>query len=84
MPILYFSEKKLFTLHTAHTTYQFQIDPYGVPLHLYYGTRCEGEMDYLLRYADRGFSGNPYAAGDDRTYSYDTLPQEYPVWGSGD
>ena len=84
MPILYSSEKKLFTLHTAHTTYQFQIDPYGVPLHLYYGTRCEGEMDYLLRYADRGFSGNPYAAGDDRTYSYDTLPQEYPVWGSGD
>ena len=84
MPILYSSEKKLFTLHTAHTTYQIQIDPYGVPLHLYYGTRCEGEMDYLLRYADRGFSGNPYAAGDDRTYSYDTLPQEYPVWGSGD
>ena len=84
MPILYSSEKKLFALHTAHTTYQFQIDPYGVPLHLYYGTRCEGEMDYLLRYADRGFSGNPYAAGDDRTYSYDTLPQEYPVWGSGD
>ena len=84
MPILYSSEKKLFTLLTAHTTYQFQIDPYGVPLHLYYGTRCEGEMDYLLRYADRGFSGNPYAAGDDRTYSYDTLPQEYPVWGSGD
>ena len=84
MPISYLPEKKLFTLHTAHTSYQLQIDPFGVPLHLYYGARCEGETDYLLTYADRGFSGNPYAAGDDRSYSYDTLPQEYPVWGSGD
>ena len=28
-------------------------------------------MDYVLTYADRGFSGNPYAAGMDRTYSLD-------------
>ena len=35
-------------------------------------------------YADRGFSGNPYAAGMDRTYSLDALPQEYPSLGTGD
>ena len=35
-------------------------------------------MDYLLTYYDRGFSGNPFDAGDDRTYSMDALPQEYP------
>ena len=41
-------------------------------------------MDYVLTYADRGFSGNPYAAGMDRTYSLDALPQEYPSIGTGD
>ena len=41
-------------------------------------------MDYVLTYADRGFSGNPYAAGMNRTYSLDTLPQEYPTLGTGD
>ena len=35
-------------------------------------------------YADRGFSGNPYEAGRDRTFSLDTLPQEYTAYGNGD
>ncbi len=37
-------------------------------------------MDYLLTYADRGFSGNPYDAGNGQTYSMDALPQEYPCY----
>ena len=41
-------------------------------------------MGYLLSYADRGFSGNPYSAEMDRTYSLDALPQEYPSLGTGD
>ena len=41
-------------------------------------------MDYVLTYADRGLSGTPYAAGMDRTYSLDALPQEYPSLGTGD
>lgn len=41
-------------------------------------------MEYVLTYADRGFSGNPYAAGADRTYSLDALPQEFPTLGTGD
>ena len=41
-------------------------------------------MEYLLNYVDRGFSGNPYDAGADRTYSLDVLPQEYPSFGTGD
>ena len=55
-------------------------DPYGFLIHLYYGEKTEGDMDYLLTYRDRGFSGNPYDAGMDRTYSLDALPQEYPLW----
>ena len=53
-------------------------------LHLYYGRRCEGSMEYLLTYADRGFASSIYDAADDRTYSADILPQEFPVSGTGD
>ncbi len=80
-----FSEKnKIFTITTKKTTYQFQVDDFGFLLHLYYGARIEGEMDYLLTYYDRGFSGNPHDAGLDRTYSMDVLPQEFPCMGNGD
>ncbi len=74
----------VFTLHTEHSTYQMKVDGHGYLLHLYYGGKVSGCMDYLLTYYDRGFSGNPAAAGLDRTYSMDTLPQEYPVLGTGD
>mgnify|MGYP002559897634 CR=1 FL=1 len=84
MAIIYNPNKKIFTLHTAHTTYQMQVDPLGYLLHLYYGEKTNSSMDYVLTYADRGFSGNPYAAGMDRTYSLDALPQEYPSLGTGD
>lgn len=84
MAIIYNPNKKIFNLHTAHTTYQMQVDPLGYLLHLYYGDKTNSPMDYVLTYADRGFSGNPYAAGMDRTYSLDALPQEYPSIGTGD
>ena len=80
-----FSEKnKIFPITTKKTTYQFQVDGFGFLLHLYYGARIEGEMDYLLTFYDRGFSGNPHDAGADRTYSMDVLPQEFPCMGNGD
>lgn len=84
MAILYKEDKKIFTLNTKHSTYQMKIDQYGFLLHLYYGRKALGNMDYLLTYADRGFSGNPYDTGTDRTYSLDVLPQEFPCQGRGD
>ena len=84
MAILFQEETKLFTIHTAHTTYQMKVDEFGYLLHLYYGDRTEGSMEYLLTFVDRGFSGNPYEAGSARVYSMDALPQEYPVQGTGD
>ena len=84
MAVYFDPEKRIFTLQTKNSTYQMQADKYQVLLHLYYGKRTEGSMDYLLTYADRGFSGNIYDAGTDRTYSLDALPQEFPVWGMGD
>ena len=84
MAITFNEITRIFTLTTAHTTYQMQADAQGYLLHLYYGARTAGEMDYLLNYGDRGFSGNPNSAGSDRTYSLDALPQEYPSLGIGD
>ena len=84
MAIHYQHEERIFTLNTDNTTYQMKVDKYGFVLHLYYGKKISGNMDYLLTYYDRGFSGNPSDTGYDRTYSMDALPQEYPVMGMGD
>lgn len=84
MGIVFENEKRIFTLQTDHTTYQFQVDAYGFLLHLYYGKTIYGGMNYLLTYYDRGFSANPYDADQDRTYSMDALPQEFPTSGTGD
>lgn len=84
MAILFQEDERTFTLQTKQTTYQMKIDAFGYLLHLYYGGKISGNMDYLLTYYDRGFSANPYDAGSDRTYSMDALPQEYPTMGTGD
>ncbi len=78
-------QRGLFTLHTRSTTYQMKVDDRGVLLHTYYGGRVDGaDLSYLIREADRGFSPNPGEAGHCRTYSLDTLPQEYSTCGVGD
>lgn len=69
MGIFYQEKERIFTLQTAHTTYQMKVDDFGFLLHLYYGKKVCGNMDYLLTYYDRGFSGNPADADSDRTYS---------------
>lgn len=82
---IYFDEQnRIFHLTTLHSDYQIKIDMYGYLLHLYYGRKTEQNADTVLTYADRGFSGNPYDADRDRTYSMDVLPQEFPVRGTGD
>lgn len=74
----------VFHLETANTLYQMKIDAFGVLTHLWYGAKTDDCMDYLLDYPDVGFSGNIYEAEEQRTYSLDTLPQEYAASGVGD
>ena len=75
----------VFTLHTQNTTYQMKADRYHVLLHTYYGPRVGGgDLSCLVRYADRACAPNPAEAGLDRTYSLNTLPQEYSTCGVGD
>ena len=79
-------ESRVFTLQTKNTTYQMKADDKGVFLHTYYGEKTDNsDKSYLIRCADRGFSGNPYEVGTfDRSYSMDMLPQEYSCFGTGD
>lgn len=85
MAIYIDEQKKLFTLSTNNTSYQMMADKYLVLNHLYYGENIgQEDMSYLLDYQDRGFSGNPYEAGNEREYSLDSRPQEYSTNGVGD
>lgn len=76
-------EGKVFSLHTKSTTYQMMVDQYGYLIHLYYGARTTGTMSYLLDPWDRGGAGQPHGV-EDRTYSLDCTPQEFPFSGGGD
>ena len=84
MSIVFDSERRTLTLHTASSSYQMQIGPLDILLHLYYGPRCEGCFDYLYLPRDRGFSPNPYEKTEGRGFSLDTLPQEYSGSRTGD
>ena len=84
MPILYNSEKRIFTLNTKSSTYQFQADSYGYLIHFYYGRKTDGLMDWTIYLNEHGFSCNPYEAKNNREYSLEYLPQEFPFQGNGD
>lgn len=76
-------KRRLFHLQGKQTSYVMQVLEDGYLAHLYYGKRVN---DYngsnKIIYMDRGFAPNPTA--DDRTFSLDTIPQEYQAFGNGD
>lgn len=75
---------QIFTLHTKASSYQMGVSKYGHLLHLHYGGRISGSMEYLILHRGCGFAGNPYETGLDQSYTLDLLPQEYSVYGNGD
>ena len=77
-------KNRFFQLITKNTEYQIKADKFGVLKHIWYGERTDFDMEYLQNYPDVGFSGNIYEAGNCRTYSLDTMPQEYSCQGIGD
>ncbi len=85
MGIFFDSAKKIFHLKAKDTSYVMEIARDGYLLHLYWGKEVnEYRHSNFLQLMDRGFSGNPYQHKDDRTFSLDTLPQEYPQYGNSD
>lgn len=85
MSINYNVNDKTFTLDTDNSTYQMKVGPYGYLFHSYYGKKIKyTDMSYLFTLVDSGFSGNPYEADKDRTFSLDLLPHEFSFFGLGD
>lgn len=85
MAIHYNEEKKMFTLQTSKSTYQMKVDDHGVLLHTYFGAVAdESDFSYLIVPEDHGFSGQVGEILQDRTYSLDYFPLEYPVHGTSD
>ena len=75
--------RRLFHLQGKQTSYVMQVLEGGYLAHLYYGKRVnEYNGSNKIIYMDRGFAPNPTA--DDRTFSLDTIPQEYQAFGNGD
>lgn len=76
-------EKLLFHLQGKKTSYVMQVIRDGYLAHLYWGKRINKYRgSNKIIFMDRGFSPNP--DDKDRTFSLDTIPQEYQAFGSGD
>lgn len=76
-------EKLLFHLQGRNTSYVMQVIRDGYLVHLYWGKRINNYRgSNKIIFMDRGFSPNP--DDKDRTFSLDTIPQEYQAFGNGD
>ncbi|MCL7749031.1 alpha-galactosidase [Halalkalibacter alkaliphilus] len=83
MAITFNKETKTFHLKAKNTSYVIQVINDGYLAHLYWGKKInEYNHSNKVRFRDRGFSPNPVPS--DRTFSLDTLPQEYPAYGNTD
>ncbi|MBW7455287.1 alpha-galactosidase, partial [Paenibacillus sepulcri] len=83
MTIRFDEEHQLFHLQTPSMSYIFQALK-GYPTQLYWGRKIkQAHPGRLLERVERAsFSSNPIR--EDRTISLDTLPHEYPGYGTSD
>jgi alpha-galactosidase len=83
MSIQFHSSDQIFHLKGKQTSYVLQLVK-GFPAHVYWGrTIREGQLASIIQYRERAsFSPNPFP--ENRSISLDTLPLEYPAYGSGD
>ncbi|MCX7951282.1 MAG: alpha-galactosidase [Clostridiales bacterium] len=81
---IYFDfEKNIFHLKAKNTSYIIRIIKNKYLVHSYFGKEIKNyNIANDLIYLDRGFSPNP--SGEDRSFSLDTIPQEYPAYGNTD
>lgn len=84
MPIFFDEAKGLFHLQSRNTSYLIQL-VHGYPAHAYFGAKLRhgSNLDQLLTFQERAsFSPNPIP--EDKSISLDSLPQEYPQYGTSD
>ena len=73
-------------LETETTSYVMKADEQGTLLHLYYGEKTgNDDLSPLIFAVSRGHMTNPAEMGMiDRSYSFDSLPQELATFDNGD
>ncbi len=84
MSIIFDEAKGLFHLQSRNTSYVIQL-VHGYPAHAYFGAklRHDSNLEGLLTFQERAsFSPNPIP--EDKSISLDSLPQEYPQYGTSD
>ncbi|MGG5318881.1 alpha-galactosidase [Enterococcus sp. AZ072] len=82
--ITFNKEQQVFHLSNGEISYIMKIEADNVLSHIYFGKIVTSYGDYKnYPHRDRGFSGN-VPGHPDRTYSKDTLPQEFSSHGSMD
>lgn len=84
MPIFFDEAKGLFHLQSRNISYLIQL-VHGYPAHAYFGAklRHDSNLEGLLTFQERAsFSPNPLP--EDKSISLDSLPQEYPQYGTSD
>lgn len=85
MSIVFDSEKKIFKLDTAGSSYVFGMNEDGILVHYYYGAPIEEvDVSYLAeRFGMPGMSARPHYAPGGR-FTLDTAPLEYSCHGTGE
>ncbi|RCX21403.1 alpha-galactosidase [Fontibacillus phaseoli] len=84
MPIFFDENNHRFHLQSQNSSYIIQLVR-GYAAHVYYGPKLRqgSNLDGMLTLQERSsFCPNPLP--DDKTISLDTLPQEYPQYGTSD
>lgn len=72
----------VFSLYTKDSLYQMKVDAFGILNHTWYGSKTDMDMSYLEDYPEIGFSGNLWESHDNRLYSLNDRPLEYPCFVS--
>lgn len=83
MPVHFCPDNRTFFLTTEGMSYAMKILPHGRLVHLYWGAELmPQDLDFSLYLNYRAFS--PAPDDDPAQCSSDTLPLEYPAYGTGD
>ena len=85
MSVIFNEQDKTFTLTNGRIQYVMQLFHEGYLGHLHFGRALQHFNTKRAFYqTEREGAPNPELHADARTFSLDVLPQEYPIYGSGD
>ncbi len=84
MPIFFNSEHQTFHLQSAASSYVIELVKSAHPAHVYWGPKLSQETFDKHIFSIERCSFHPNLSADAMQFSLDTLPQEYPSYGSGD